>query len=509
MAASKFIFSPDAKAVWIFICTAFVIGGSNVCQKLKKSSLRLMSFLLSLLVASTCVFLSDKPVKAIAGVDDALFWAAFEATLQSGVTFSGTAGEAALTGKIAHDEYGVKFGSQSQAQDFVKDFFQWALQSGGPLALTPQGQIANAAGQAVFSYGYKALAPHSVAARSALAQALSLFIYGVKSGTIYAGVTPTTIAISLSSSAPAYNANIKFSPNTTYYFGYNSIITSGYSGSPYVNLCANSNSGYQIVYQNQYFSSGTNTVLGDTFNNQVFKVVTDASTWTSYCAGRIYQMAYPLSSSMVLQFYANGLANSTVIGGNLDVYGLVNGQGQNVGDYSGVSTSGTIAMPVAGSLNPSVPIGLGATTDSYPMNDVINGADTSYADEQAGELENVDASQLDAADAAEAEGDTAIDPANDWTKPKDGIDWTPLENLALTKKFPFSLPFDFYNLAFSLNVTGVAPQFVIPFHFPDLPDMSYTIDFSQYEWFVSKMRVFLYIVFLGIWIFSMYKVIKH
>lgn len=463
-----------------------------MCQKLKKSSLRLMSFLLSLLVASTCIFLSDKPVKALVGIDDALLWAAFTAG-----SFAGTAGEAALTGKIAHDEYGVKFGSQSQAQNFVKDFFTWALQSGGPLALTPQGQLANAAGQVVFTTGYKALAPHSVAARSALSQALSLFIGGVKSGTIQtlSYVTGNTINYQLGNGVYQLSQNYVLVHGMTYTFTFPKsgpayTFMASISGYPYLLHMADWNANYPPLndYKLTITTGSDNTVTVASSNVPI-------STFSSSSAD--FQVGGGIS------FICYGNPNSTY---SVTVNGV---NGSLAPDYSGVSTSGTIAMPVAGSLNPSVPIGLGAQTDDYPMNDVINGADTSYADEQAGTLENVDASQLDAADAAEAEGDTAIDPANDWTKPKDGIDWSPLENLALTTKFPFSLPFDFYNLASSLNASGVAPQFTIPFHFPNLPDASYTIDFSQYEWFVSKMRVFLYIVFLGSWIFAIYKVIKH
>lgn len=473
-----------------------------MCVKWKKHLLRLTSFLLSLCLVCSLFILNSQPVKAVVGIDDALLWAAFTAG-----SFAGTAGEAALTGQIAHDEYGVKFGSQSQAQNFVKDFFTWALQSGGPLALTPQGQIANAAGQAVFTTGYKALAPHAIAARPSLSVALSMFLGQVVTGVTYQVIATMHQSLSFKYGSPAVNYNLIIPSNMSFSVvgkpttNVNSPLYT--TPSIYTYVTSQGSSAYfgAVGWRSSGLPTGF-TVSGTTTSNMVA-----LHGGQGYAAGFSGASA-TINVTSILQYAYSSDTNDYTC--DVDVYPLE--PSGYAADYSGVDAVGTgdgaIAMPVSGALNPSVPIGLGSQTDSYPMNDVINGADTSYADEQAGTLENVDASQLDAADAATAEGDTSIDPSKDWTQPKDGIDWSPILNIDLSKKFPFSLPWDFYTLASSINVTAVAPKWTIPLHFGFL-DTSYAIDMSQYEWFVSKMRIFEYLVFLGIWIFGLYKIIKH
>lgn len=69
---------------------------------------------------------------------------------------------------------------------------------------------------------------------------------------------------------------------------------------------------------------------------------------------------------------------------------------------------------------------------------------------------------------------------------------------SITTKFPFSLPFDVYNMFNILSAEPVAPQFEIPLDFTTLGGEVYTIDIdlSEYDFIANIVRWLLYGVFL-------------
>lgn len=69
---------------------------------------------------------------------------------------------------------------------------------------------------------------------------------------------------------------------------------------------------------------------------------------------------------------------------------------------------------------------------------------------------------------------------------------------SITTKFPFSLPFDVYNIFNILSADPVAPQFEIPIDMTTLGGEVYTIDIdlSDYDYIANIVRWLLYGVFL-------------
>lgn len=69
---------------------------------------------------------------------------------------------------------------------------------------------------------------------------------------------------------------------------------------------------------------------------------------------------------------------------------------------------------------------------------------------------------------------------------------------SITTKFPFSLPFDVYNIFNVLSADPVTPKFTIPFDFSSIGGEVYeiNIDLSQFDYIANIVRWFLYGVFL-------------
>jgi hypothetical protein len=106
----------------------------------------------------------------------------------------------------------------------------------------------------------------------------------------------------------------------------------------------------------------------------------------------------------------------------------------------------------------------------------------------------------------------AVPTTPDWTAPSShSIDWSPLEDIPLFDKFPFSLPFDLSSIMVSLVAVPTAPKWTpdIPMAGLHLPDFKFTIDFSQYQPVVDVIRWGELLVFTGGLAFVFYKICKH
>lgn len=71
------------------------------------------------------------------------------------------------------------------------------------------------------------------------------------------------------------------------------------------------------------------------------------------------------------------------------------------------------------------------------------------------------------------------------------LDFTPLQNIGLSDKFPFSLPWDLKNSVIALSATPEAPQFDVP-----IVSEVITLDFSEFETWASIIRVFTTLIFV-------------
>lgn len=70
---------------------------------------------------------------------------------------------------------------------------------------------------------------------------------------------------------------------------------------------------------------------------------------------------------------------------------------------------------------------------------------------------------------------------------------------SITTKFPFSLPFDIYNIFNIFSAEPQAPKFTIPFDFTSIGGDVYNIniDLSDYEWIANIIRWILYAIFIA------------
>lgn len=97
---------------------------------------------------------------------------------------------------------------------------------------------------------------------------------------------------------------------------------------------------------------------------------------------------------------------------------------------------------------------------------------------------------------------TAITEANPadiitYDTPIDYPDGVPeVDSSGLSSKFPFCIPFDIYNLFVGLSSESAPPKFTIPLKYADF-DLTFTIDFSEYEllakiirWYIGASFVF-------------------
>lgn len=71
------------------------------------------------------------------------------------------------------------------------------------------------------------------------------------------------------------------------------------------------------------------------------------------------------------------------------------------------------------------------------------------------------------------------------------LDFTPLQNIGLSDKFPFSLPWDIKNSVVALSATPEAPQFEVP-----IVTEIINLDFSEFESWASIIRVFTTLIFV-------------
>lgn len=71
------------------------------------------------------------------------------------------------------------------------------------------------------------------------------------------------------------------------------------------------------------------------------------------------------------------------------------------------------------------------------------------------------------------------------------LDFTPLQNIGLADKFPFSLPWDLKNSVVALSATPEAPQFEVP-----IVTEIINLDFSEFESWASIIRVFTTLIFV-------------
>lgn len=78
---------------------------------------------------------------------------------------------------------------------------------------------------------------------------------------------------------------------------------------------------------------------------------------------------------------------------------------------------------------------------------------------------------------------------------------------SIFQKFPFSLPWDFYNLVHIFSAEPITPSFVLPFKYKNLFDFSIDLDLEQFDFISDISRSLFYVVFLVFLIFSTKKLI--
>lgn len=162
------------------------------------------------------------------------------------------------------------------------------------------------------------------------------------------------------------------------------------------------------------------------------------------------------------------------------------------------SVGKTSAVPTTGYLNPALPT-TGDAVIHVPANPTWDGL--------TGDVTGTITSTIQISSSTDTSSSTAID----LSPSTDTIDWSPLENIKVFDKFPFSIPWDLKNIVSSLVATPEAPKWVIdiPMSSLHLPDFAFTIDFSQYEVPVKVIRWGFLLIFTGGLAFVAYKLIKH
>lgn len=76
------------------------------------------------------------------------------------------------------------------------------------------------------------------------------------------------------------------------------------------------------------------------------------------------------------------------------------------------------------------------------------------------------------------------------------IDFSPLQNLVIKEKFPFSIPWDLKKAFSQFAGSGQAPQFILPFkNMPLVGGVNYTIDFNIFNKWANIMRWGILILF--------------
>lgn len=117
---------------------------------------------------------------------------------------------------------------------------------------------------------------------------------------------------------------------------------------------------------------------------------------------------------------------------------------------------------------------------------------------------------VDASNTAEKTADDTANKERDTTAPKNPAMPDMTIPQAITRKFPFSIPWDLYNSIANLVSPGEAPIWKIPFKNEKLGfDYSVTLDMSQYNTLAALMRWGLSLLFLMGLILVTNKLIKH
>ena len=78
---------------------------------------------------------------------------------------------------------------------------------------------------------------------------------------------------------------------------------------------------------------------------------------------------------------------------------------------------------------------------------------------------------------------------------------------SIFQKFPFSLPWDFYNLVHIFSAEPIVPSFVIPFKYENIFDFSIDLSLERFGFISDVSRSLFYVVFLVFLIFSTKKLI--
>lgn len=139
--------------------------------------------------------------------------------------------------------------------------------------------------------------------------------------------------------------------------------------------------------------------------------------------------------------------------------------------------------------NPSVSFTCGEAIQDAGV--IVGGLPVAKEGEDSDSLPWVTVPAVPAANVGEI--DTTITGELDTSLPKFDIE-TPA---VITDKFPFSIPFDVYNIVNLLSAEPKAPCFSIPFRSDELGiDYTMDIDLSEYDWIANIVRWILYIIFL-------------
>jgi hypothetical protein len=119
-------------------------------------------------------------------------------------------------------------------------------------------------------------------------------------------------------------------------------------------------------------------------------------------------------------------------------------------------------------------------------------------------LTQAQVTSVDATDAAEKAADDTVNKGRDTTAPKNPTMPDMTIPQVITRKFPFSIPWDLYNSITILSSPGEAPKWVFPFG-----KESITVDMSPYNGVAAVARWGISLLFLIALIILTSRVIKH
>jgi hypothetical protein len=394
---------------------------------------------------------------------------------------------------------GMSFSDTDSLTSYINGFWTWSAKNN--LAI---GTLENMVHYTALSVGTVAMM--QVAFDSALVQAIKGYILSLKmGGTIEVNGTYTTFSVPQNTSSPYTPQYVSFTktlqPNSTYQFSmvpsfdnyqsYSSVDSLTYIVDG-VNEMAASYSLNQDGWQaaSTFVVNGAICVISTTSNTITSSWGSSVNTQSMVFPGQItFKWASSITSAAYNLAINADIKSSTI-------YGNASGANSDASSqYPSVSADGAIDLTMPAN-----------SVSAIPANTVVGQTATSVGTAVGA----VSGTIADTTDAGTTTGSTTSTP--DWAAAgTDSIDWSPLENLDLYDKFPFSLPWDLANISTSLVAVPEAPdyKFNIPMSGLHLPNFAFEVNFANYEVPVLVIRWGLLLLFTGGLAFAAYKLIKH